>query len=170
MAARGPRFGRWVDRVNIPLATGAVILQSDQVGVVLGSYTCNRMSIAQGMRSVGFAMAPASQPAGDTAVQIELPQLVYVEYYANAADAGAIVLATDFFAAVRFLDEGTVTKSVDNGLTAGALITYGFAGLVYDLTARDGVGIVLLSNTEAKLLADHASLAAAVADAITAHP
>jgi len=149
MAARGARVRKWVDRINVPLATGAVIAQNDQIGAVPGSFTCNRMGLVTGMKSIGFAMASVNQTTGDTSVQIELPAPVMLEYYANATAGGAIVLATEFMTLAYFLDEGTVTKSVSNGLSAGALITYGAAGMVLDVSSTDGVGVLPITMATA---------------------
>jgi hypothetical protein len=100
------------------------------------------------MHSLGTAIEDFDQTAGDTVVQIELFDKADLEYYANATDSGAVVLATDFQKKVYFSGPNTVTKSANNG----SGLNYPIAGIVYDVHATDGVGIKPVSAELGALL------------------
>ena len=134
MASR-VRIRRQCRKLNIPLAASAAVYQGEAVGVVPFTFTAKAASASTYLRPIGVAVDDALTASGDTVVCVDLYDKADLEYYAN--DSTPIVLATDFLKKAYFKDGGTVTLSANNG----SGVNYTFAGLIYDVDSRDGVGI-----------------------------
>lgn len=147
MAAR-IRIRKPCKKITVPLATGAVGSYGEAVGAIPGTFTCAPMGSVTNQHNLGTAIEDYSQTAGDTEVQIELFNKADLEYFANATDSGAVVLATDFLKKVYFSAPGVVSKSANNG----SGLNYGIAGVVYDVHPIDGVGIKPISSELGALL------------------
>lgn len=136
-------FYKW----TIPLATSAVIDQGEEVAVLIGTRTGARASGATDEKALGTAIESVNQTTGDLSVQVELHQRVDLEYFTN--DTGTpIVLATGFLGKCWFKDGQTVSGADTNG----SGLNRAFAGIVYDVDARLGVGVKRVSTELAELL------------------
>lgn len=136
-------------KITIPLATGAVGYEGEAVAVIPGTHTCGPASDVTNGQTIGAAIEDYSQTAGDTAVQVELFDKADLEYYDNdPTTADAVVLATDFLGKAYFKSAGVVTTAANDG----AGLNYAFAGIIYDVDSRDGVGIKPVSAELGSLL------------------
>jgi len=136
-------------KVTIPLATGAVGYEGEVVAVIPGTHTCGPASAVSGEIAIGVAIEDYSQTAGATAVEVDLFDKADLEYYTNdPTSADAVVLATDFLGKAYFKSAGVVTTAANNG----AGLNYAFAGTIYAVDARDGVGIKPVSTELGVLL------------------
>lgn len=146
MASR-VRIHKSLRKLTVPLATGAVLYAGEEVGVVVGTRTANVVSGTTNMKALGTAIEDVDQTAGDTDVEILLQMPLELEYFDNATDAGAVVLASHFLTAVYFSGGGGVTTAK----TASA-VNLAYAGVVYDVDAVDGVGVKRVGAELAELL------------------
>jgi hypothetical protein len=133
-------------KLTIPLMTGAVIGRNGPVGVPFGTFTAGPASGATNERNLGLAIESVDQTAGDTRVQVALSAPVALEYAGNDPDS-AIVLSTDFLKKVYWHPSGYVTLTK----TAGG-VNYVFAGTVYTVDAKSGVGFKPAATDVADLL------------------
>lgn len=132
--------------VTVPLASGAEVFQGDEIGVIAGTNTCDQISAVTAMLPLGNAVEDATY-AVDGSVQVDLANPVKVQFFANDTGDGAIT-ATDFLSKCYFKDQGTVTKSANNG----SGLDYAVAGIVYLVRTDDGVGVARVSSEVSSLL------------------
>lgn len=143
MASR-VRIRKVITKITVPLASGAVGYQGGEVGVLVGTHTCGPVSGATNEKALGTALKDYSQTAGDTYVEIELHQPVELEYFTNG---NSLTIASNFLGHVYFSAADTVTSVTNSGG-----VNYAFAGIVYDVSTTDGVGVKRVSTEIGELL------------------
>jgi hypothetical protein len=132
--AQRVRIRKSIRKVTAPLASAAVGYQGGEVGVIANTHTVGPVSGVTGEKSLGTACNDYSQTAGDTLVEVELNAPIELEYFANG---NTLTIASDFLRKVYFSDANTVTSAADNG----SGLNYAVAGVLWDVSATDGVGV-----------------------------
>ena len=97
------------------------------------------------MKTLGTFVEDYDETAGDVNAQIDLFAPFELEYY-PASGTSAPVLATDFLGKAYFEGDTITTAAIAGG------VNLAFAGLVYDVDSRDGVGIKPVNTELAELL------------------
>jgi|WetSurMetagenome_2_1015567.scaffolds.fasta_scaffold260282_2 hypothetical protein len=131
-----PALKSTLTRLTLPLASGAVGYRNDPMGVVPGAYSVKLASSATNLIAIGTAVEDYSQVAGDTTVQVDLPGPVDLVYLPNATDAGAVSIAANFLGKCYYAVDGSYVTTAKTGGGANLAL----AGIVYDVSSRDGVG------------------------------
>jgi hypothetical protein len=145
MAAR-VTIRRPVRNLTVPLASGAVVYAGQTAGVVLNTRTCNEVSTSADMKTLGTFVEDYTQPGGDVNAQIKLFEPADLCYF-EASGTNAPVLATNFLGKVYFDALGKITTDVTQSAVALA-----FAGVLYDVDTKDGIGVKLVSSELGELL------------------
>jgi hypothetical protein len=145
MAAR-VTIRRPVRNLTVPLASAAVVYQGQTAGVVLNTRTCNEVSTSANMKTLGTFVEDYSQTAGDVNAQIKLFEPIELVYF-EPSSTNPPVLATNFLGKVYFDATGKITTDVTQSAVALA-----FAGILYDVDTKDGIGVHVVSSELAELL------------------
>jgi hypothetical protein len=143
--AQRVRIRKSIRKVTVPLASGAVGYQSNEVAILANTHTAGPASGVTGEMILGTACADYSYSAGDRLVEVELDQAIELEYFANG---NSLTLASDFWRKLYFSDGVTVTSAADNG----SGLNYAVAGVLWDVSTTDGVGVRRAGASELVLM------------------
>jgi hypothetical protein len=127
-----PQTGRW-HRIEVPLASNAVIKAGNKVYQTAGAYTCTGDAGA-GKICLGTCLRDVDQTGTDVNCPIDLGRGVDIEWVDNGAGADAVAMSTHFQCIVYWKNDHTVTGVAAAGGYPGAV-----AGILWGVDSGRGL-------------------------------